>query len=214
MFTANTPYTKCLVRKEFLRDGKDGHGQFENGYIFAVTSIPNKPLLFHVHLESGAIISRLPIHALAHKKSRARSLETLELWSALSDKIQVIEYDYLKNYSVLILKTKEKGRYRFTIDTCGQGFAEHPDQYKCYHFIELSSGYFALMPNNAVLFPDGHFTKDLPLDYFTNTREFSCEENKSEAFYEVQKEDPSAGILHSVSKRKTRNNRKRSKRKT
>ena len=37
-FVANLPHIKCYVRKEYLRDLEDGHGEFVDATIIAVTS--------------------------------------------------------------------------------------------------------------------------------------------------------------------------------
>ncbi len=46
----NLPNTKVYVRKEFLRDGKDGHGEFVEGHWVTAKSIPGRAFYFETFL--------------------------------------------------------------------------------------------------------------------------------------------------------------------
>ena len=64
---ANIPRFYCLLRKEFLYDGRAHQGEFVKVCAFGVASVYGHALGFHVLTENGAVIWRLPIHALCHK---------------------------------------------------------------------------------------------------------------------------------------------------
>ena len=151
------PYIKCFLRLEFVHDLKSHHGLFEECYIFAVTGIMNRPLLFTAHLESGAVFSRLPIHAFCFVESAPiRTIEELMPWGCVGNSIQIIQHAYLKNYEVET--SIGPGRYLFTVDQFGGGFTEDPEQHKTMNVVELYDGNLAAMPNNKCRFFDTHFT--------------------------------------------------------
>lgn len=174
------PPIKVLVRKEYLRDQVDGHGEYVEGYVFAVTSIPSRPLLFTVHTVDGAVVSRLPISAFTTKPSNHVELGKLQLWSCFSETINVIYHQYLKNYHMLVRieGTKEpvKGTYLFTIDSLNGSLAETPDQHKTWNVGVLDTGQLFALPNNRCFFLDQHFVdfKGKP-DYLTNTQVYNVE---------------------------------------
>jgi hypothetical protein len=69
---ANIPPIYCQVRKEYLYDLKEHHGESEDCVVFGVASITKKALLFHIMLPNGAVFYRLPISAF-FKKHISRS---------------------------------------------------------------------------------------------------------------------------------------------
>lgn len=177
------PYLKCWIRREYLNNLEEGHGEYVEGYAFAVTAILNRPLLFTVHTVDGGVISRLPISALCHKRDApVQSLSDLELWSVIGERIEVIEHEYLRNYWVqtrLPDGLTYDGKYLFTIDPQRGGFSESPDQHKTWNLIALDNGNFAAQPNNRCFFRDSHFVRfqGRP-DYRTNTHEWKCEDHE------------------------------------
>jgi hypothetical protein len=56
---ANTPTIYCKVRKEYLYDLKEHHGESEDCVIFGLCSIPGRALLFHAMLPNGAVLLSL-----------------------------------------------------------------------------------------------------------------------------------------------------------
>ena len=69
-FVANLPHIKCYVRKEYLRDLEDGHGEFVDATIIAVKSIQGRALYFEAYLpEYGACFDKFPLSAFVWKKS-------------------------------------------------------------------------------------------------------------------------------------------------
>lgn len=163
-FIVNVDPLKVKIKKSFLYNDKNKVG-FEDAYLIAVKSIPNRCLFFTVHLESGAVFSHVPITEILCDKygpldPEAYPLEVLQPYSCLQGEIQVIKYNHLKDCTV---KVKERGfgYYLFTVDYLGEGLSEDPDQYKSHNIIILNNGLLCAVPNNFCLFVDGFFTKVL-----------------------------------------------------
>jgi len=157
--TIDIPFIHCLVDLSLLTDGDST--ELEECYIFAVTCIAGRPPLFTVHTQSGAVFSRLPIHAFfsLNGPRHAHTLQELCPWTCIGNKAQAITHAYLKNYDGQ-LKDLGTGRYLFTIDYFDGDYSEDPEQHKTHNIFELESGAFAAVPNNHVLFKDKHFTVD------------------------------------------------------
>jgi hypothetical protein len=152
------------VLSSFLyQDDREG---FTEAYIFAVTAIINRPLLFTVHTIDGAVVSRLPVHSfVAYNKLDYSPFSLVELqpWECIGTDIQAVHHTYLKDYDVKIKIQDEfiKGKYILTFDSFSNGFSEDPEQHKTFNMVELENGQYALMPNNRCLFLDRHFTDDM-----------------------------------------------------
>lgn len=174
----NTPYIKALVKNEIIK-GKSG---FTECYIIAVTTLLNRPHLFTVHTIDGAIYSRLPVWALKHEnfdsdtpgESGKSSLNWLDEYGTITDRCQVIQINYLKDYHATLIGNRPYiGRYLFSIEPCGGAFSEDPEQSKLLHFLELDCGYFGIFPNNRLKFMDNYFTKPSDDAYIRNTKYFT-----------------------------------------
>lgn len=157
------PFIKVFVRKEYLMNFESGHGEYEEGYIFGAVGIVNRPILFHVHLRSGAKVMRLPISAFCHIEGAPEAkLGQLQLWDCLGSDMACHRYKYFNHYVAKVrLKdgTWEKGTYVTTFDFKPEGgFEETPDQHKDFNLIALDNGNFAIQPNNRILWVDEHFT--------------------------------------------------------
>lgn len=60
----NLPALHVWVRKEYLRDMRDGYGEFVKGVWVSAKSIPGRALYFETYLpEYGAMFDKLPISA-------------------------------------------------------------------------------------------------------------------------------------------------------
>lgn len=162
--TISIPFFKAKVRREYLHNLEEGFGEFEDCYVFAITSILNRPLLFHVHTESGAVFSKLPIQSLCRIPC---AVPEYQVWNALGNSIHAVTLAYLKDYWV---KTKfGEGRYMFSLDFFDGGFSEDPEQQKILHMIELQDGNYLTASNNHCLFLDSHFTTERPITYKRNS---------------------------------------------
>lgn len=158
----NIPPIEALVRLEFMNQIDPRYvGQFIECQIFAVASIPGQTPLFHFTCPDGGIWWRMPIHAFCWKPCPARPLTDLVLWDAFSYHITCFTAELLKNKLIDVTgrdKQTERGRYLFTLDWFGDGFAEVPGQHKSGHVIRLDDGNFAIQPNNRIRLFDPNFT--------------------------------------------------------
>ena len=72
----NLPAEDVWVRKEYLRDGQDGHGEFVKGIWISCKSIPGRAFYFETYLpEYGALFDKLPISAFVQdQKHQSQTL--------------------------------------------------------------------------------------------------------------------------------------------
>jgi hypothetical protein len=209
MNNANIPLISVKVRKEYLRNFEDSHGEFLDGYLFGVYAQRNQALLFHVFLETGAVYYRLPIDAFCDARNPViEPLKTkdLQLWDCLSNQIEIIQWSFLKDQTgeVNLGKVgKVKGRYLFTIEFLHNdtneldlGFINVPGEYKCAHVLGLENGYFCAMPNNRIVWQDQAFVKNnnVKHDYKINRNKFFAEsertiENENDFFYTTNEDN-------------------------
>lgn len=199
----DVPEFECFLRKEFLYDQKEHHGEFEKVVVFGVASIPGRAIGFHCITDSGAVIWRLPISAFTDRKgSPVMGLEVLELWDCFSSQVTVTEFSFLKGLKVKTWLRDGKayeGTYMFTIDWWNSASADSAGSigHKCAHIIRLDNGNFAAQPNNRILWSEQAFIthpfQERP-DYKTMTSVFKCENGRKwqtsdddKMFYDVEK---------------------------
>ena len=101
---ANIPVIYSQIRREYLYDLKDHHGEVEDCIIFGLASITGRPILFHAIMENGAVFYRLPISAFVQrgydpKKIPRMRLDELELWNCFSYYPSICVYDILASQS-------------------------------------------------------------------------------------------------------------------
>jgi hypothetical protein len=146
-------------------------GDFIEAYVFSVTLIESRALLWTVHTEHGAIYSRLPTKAICLEKVPPLVNFIYDEWGAISSNGQVISHEYLKDYAVkLLIGSGHVGVYQFTIDYFGGGFSEDPEQHKTSNVIFLDSGHIYVGPNNKMLFMDKHFVSGSSFQYRRNSK--------------------------------------------
>jgi hypothetical protein len=201
------PRFYCLLRKEFLYDGEKHHGEFIAVCVFGASSIQGKALGFHVLTEDGAVIWRLPIHSVCHKReAEARPLDWLQFWDCFSYQMEATVFDRLRDGRVRVQmrdRSWEGGQYMFTLDWFGSEDAEEAGDggHKCAHIIALDSGNFAAQPNNRIQWFCPAFVtpfKEKP-DYVTNTRVWKVEretETTQGYFYDSVGDKPSQVALY------------------
>jgi hypothetical protein len=165
--------------------------------VFAVSSLAGRALGFHVMLENGAVIWRVPICALVHKADAPpTALDVLELWDCFSYHVSVSEFAFLKERrceTVLKDRSMRRGLYLFTVDWFASKDAEEAGDggHKCAHILKLDDGNFAAQPNNRIRWFDPAFVTPFEKkpDYQTNTHTWKVENRDWETddgmFYEV-----------------------------
>jgi hypothetical protein len=205
---ANIPPIYCNVRREYLYDFKQHHGETESCVVFGIASISGRAILFHCILESGAIYYRLPISAFFQKgfdrgKVPDQDLKDLELWNSFSYFPSIICFDFLVGQRCKYLNKNKKfyhGQYLFTIDWAhpesnilDTEHSEIPDQHKCAHILALDNGNYAAQPNNRILWNISSFTTSSHKpDYKVQTTEWNVEnknwqlEDTDDMFYQVE----------------------------
>lgn len=200
----NIPRFKCFVRDSYLHQ-LDSRTSMTPGVAFALASIPGRSIGFHVLLNNGAQIGRLPPSAITTKKySVERPTHHLQLWNCFSYEVSVIEYDFIQGMRAsLALRSGEivGGSYLFTIDWHGTQDAEDVGDigWKCGHVIELDDGNIAIQPNNRIRWADASFvdlSASWPPDYKTIDYTMRCEQHgrwqitTDDMFFETREEHP------------------------
>lgn len=119
----------------------------------------NRALGLCVLLECGALYRGLPPHAWAFRTDApAWTVTEAQAWDNFGGDAQMIEYQYLRELPVQILRTQARGSYLFTLEFANDGFSRDPGQTKCLHAIELENGRLTFQPNNFVLVHESSFT--------------------------------------------------------
>lgn len=158
---ADVPYFLAYVRNEFLYNFEKGHGEFTPAYVHGVCAMEGRCLNFQVLLETGALWTRLPIHALVYEKQAPQlALKYIQPWDCPSYHLSVHQYSYLRNTPVKVLLGNGeivRGHYQFTVDYAQMPFAEN-DEHKCSHIIKTENGNLLAQPNNRCLWGDAILT--------------------------------------------------------
>ena len=209
----NIPATYAQIRREFLYDLKDHHGEVEDCVIFGLASITGRALLFHTIMENGAVFYRLPIHAFIQRGFKVedvprRRLDELELWNCFSYYPAITTYDILLGQSGKYYgKDKEwhTGQYLFTVDFAhpesnivDTDHSEIPHEHKCAHVLALNDGNYAAQPNNRLIWSLPSFTvkDEVPFDWKVQTNDWSVEntatwrtEDSDRFFYGIEEQN-------------------------
>jgi hypothetical protein len=188
---ANVPPVSCYVRKEYLRDLQDGHGEFTPAYWVTVKALRHRALYIEAFLpEYGALYDKLPISAFTKNPTIPTPdlpLGTLQLWDVGTNAISVVEKAFLKGMGCKFRDPKgawHEGIYLFTVDLVegdpnelDTGYSRLPAEHKSYNFIQLENGQYAAQPNNRILWDDeGLVFKQTKIpDFKVSTIEYSAE---------------------------------------
>ena len=160
----NIPAKKVWVRKEYLRDLQDGHGEFVEGVWVSAKSIPGRAFYFETYLpEYGALYDKLPISAFVSSPKTPDpdlDLPNLQFWNCMDYGVLCIKKKHIAELD-FELRTRHfvtiKGQYVFSLDNyhpendivdCGT--SELPEEHKSHNCILLENGQFALYPNNRM----------------------------------------------------------------
>jgi hypothetical protein len=180
----NIPYMRVMVRGQYLRDQKRGHGEFVEAVAYGVRCIRGSSLWFQTALGEpyGGAHFLLPIQALCWKPcDEPEDLTYIQPWDCFSTHFGVVELDFIKRGEAYILPDRRPGQYQFTIDFSGTDLADDPEQHKSLHVCKLECGYIGAFPNNRVLMPDQAFwplLRERP-DFESLSGEYRSEGNQS-----------------------------------
>jgi len=154
---ANVPPIKVWVRREYLRDFRDGHGDYTPGYWVTCKSLTGRALYFETYLtEYGALYDKLPISAFLAWDSDHPDcpvdptpdlpLTDLQFWNGFDTGLTIIEKNLIYNMEFEVMTRSSgtlKGTYLFTIDNYHPHrneadfyFSEVPDEHKSHNIIE------------------------------------------------------------------------------
>ena len=187
----NLPAIHVWVRKEFLRDHEDGHGEFVKGVWISCKSMPGRAFYFETYLpEYGAMFDKLPISAFTWENKTPEqdlSLPNLQFWNCMDYGVVAIHKQFISSMTFEVMTRNAgtlKGKYVATIDnyhsdinSVDYSTAETPAEHKSHNLIELENGQFGLYPNNRMRIYDNSLTPDKPLmpDFKVSTVEYEVE---------------------------------------
>jgi len=187
----NLPSIDVWVRKEYLKDHEDGHGEFVKGIWVTAKSIPGRTFYFETYLpDYGALYDKLPISAFVSEPvvpNPDLDLYNLQFWNCMDYGLVAISKNFIASMDFEILSRDHgtlKGQYVATLDNyhadpdvVDYSTSEKPAEHKSFNIIELENKQFCLYPNNRMRVYDNSLTPDEPLqpDFKVSTKEYQVE---------------------------------------
>ena len=210
----NLPAIKVKVRREYLMDLEDGHGEFVDGIWVSAKSIPGRAFYFETYLpEYGALFDKLPISAFlsqAETPTPDMPLNNLQFWNCMDYGVVAISKQFIGSMDYEVLTRDfglQKGTYIATLDNYHADInsvdfstSEQPDEHKSFNLLELNNGQFCLYPNNRMRVYDNSLTPDEPKrpDFKVSTEFYQVENGNDtrlgdtdEYFWKTKKESSS-----------------------
>ena len=188
----NLPAQKVWVRKEYLRDLQDGHGEFIEGVWVSAKSIPGRSFYFETYLpEYGAMFDKLPISAFVSEPKTPDpdlDLPNLQFWNCMDYGIINVCKQFVASMDWQV-RTRHFGNlmgtyictldnYHDDPDVIDYSTSEIPAEHKSFNVLELENGQFALYPNNRCRIFDISLTPQEPkIPDFKVSTEFYQVEN-------------------------------------
>ncbi len=172
----NIPAEKVWVRKEYLRNLKDGHGEFVEGVWITVKSIAGRAFYFETYLpQYGAMFDKLPISAFVSKPVTPKldmDLPNLQFWNCMDYNVTAIHKQFIGSMDFEVL-TRDfgvvKGIYICTLDNyhnspdiIDYSTSETPEEHKSFNLLQLDNGQYCLYPNNRMRIYDNSLTPEKP----------------------------------------------------
>ena len=187
----NLPSKDIWVRKEYLRDHQDGHGEFVKGVWVSAKSIPGRAFYFETYLpEYGALFDKLPISAFLSEPETPEPdlpLNNLQFWNCMDYGVVAISKNFIGSMDFEILSRDHgalTGSYICTLDNYHSDInaidystSETPAEHKSHNLLKLDNGQFCLYPNNRMRVYDNSLTPQEPLqpDFKVSTIEYQVE---------------------------------------
>jgi len=187
----NLPSQHVWVRKEYLRDLEDGHGEFVKGVWVSAKSIPGRALYFETYLpEYGAMFDKLPISAFVSTPETPDPdlpLEELQYWNAMDYGIVSVVKQFtasmtweIRTRTGLVMPATyitTLDNYHADPDAVDYSTSETPSEHKSMNILELENGQYAAYPNNRCRIYDVSLTPKQPKipDFNCSTHYFSVE---------------------------------------
>ena len=187
----NLPSISVYIRKEYLRDHQDGHGEFVKGVWVSAKSIPGRAFYFESFLpEYGALYDKLPISAfLSEPKTPDPDLDlpNLQFWNCMDYNVVACHKQFIGSMDYEIL-TRDHGivhgayictldNYHGHADVIDYTTSEEPAEHKSFNLLKLDNGQFCLYPNNRMRVYDNSLTPKKPKnpDFLVSTVEYQVE---------------------------------------
>jgi hypothetical protein len=187
----NLPAEDVWVRREYLRDHQDGHGEFVRGVWVSCKSIPGRAFYFETYLpEYGALFDKLPISAFVSRPKTPDPdlpLNNLQFWNCMDYGVVAISKQFIGSMDFEVL-TRDHGKltgsyiatidnYHADINTIDYSTSETPAEHKSNNLLQLENGQFCLYPNNRMRVYDNSLTPQTPLqpDFKVSTVEYQVE---------------------------------------
>ena len=207
----NLPAEKVWVRREYLRDLQDGHGEFVEGVWITAKSIAGRAFYFETYLpEYGAMFDKLPISAFVSKPVTPEldmNLPNLQFWNCMDYNVTAIYKQFIGSMDFEVL-TRDfgivKGTYVCTLDNyhnqpdvIDYSTSEIPEEHKSFNLLQLNNGQYCLYPNNRMRIDDNSLTPEKPKmpDFKVSTVEYQVENGNNtrlgdtdEYFWKTKKE--------------------------
>lgn len=207
----NLPAEKVWVRREYLRDLQDGHGEFVEGVWITAKSIAGRAFYFETYLpEYGAMFDKLPISAFVSKPVTPKldmNLPNLQFWNCMDYNVTAIYKQFIGSMDFEVL-TRDfgivKGTYVCTLDNyhnqpdvIDYSTSEIPEEHKSFNLLKLNNGQYCLYPNNRMRIYDNSLTPEKPKmpDFKVSTVEYQVENGNNtrlgdtdEYFWKTKKE--------------------------
>jgi hypothetical protein len=187
----NLPAHHVYVRKEYLRDLRDGHGEFVKGVWVSAKSIPGRALYFETYLpEYGAMFDKLPISAFVASPETPDPdlpLTELQFWNCMDYGVVSVVKQFVASMT-FEARLRSGGTMRGTyvctldnyhalVDAVDYSTSETPSEHKSMTVVELENGQFCAYPNNRLRIFDVSLTPKEPKrpDFLFSTHFFTIE---------------------------------------
>lgn len=198
----NLPALHVWVRKEYLRDMRDGYGEFVKGVWVSAKSIPGRALYFETYLpEYGAMFDKLPISAFVAAPETPTPdlpLTDLQFWNCMDYGIVAVSKQFIGSMS-FEARLRSGGtmrgtyvctldNYHASIDAVDYSTSETPSEHKSMNIVELDNGQFCAYPNNRLRIFDISLTPAEPLvpDFLCSTHEFAVENGADDRYGDTE----------------------------
>ena len=119
----NLPSIDVWVRREYLRDHEDGHGEFVKGIWVTAKSIPGRAFYFETYLpDYGALYDKLPISAFVSDPvtpTPDMDLYNLQFWNCMDYGVVAISKQFIGSMDFEVFTRDQgtlTGQYIATLD--------------------------------------------------------------------------------------------------
>lgn len=146
----------CLVRREYLYDMKQGHGEFNTCKVLGASSYKGHLLTFDILVEGKYMFHYIPVRALASTQLNPLDMTECNYFNCPSEIVMVHIFNRLRGQKCYVYNRDGKH--------CGQGIYkmtfDWPNDNQLCHLIDSNN--FRLWPSHKVVFDKGKEVPELP----------------------------------------------------